>query len=187
MPSAAAAHHPARPLPFERLPAMLRPSSALMRYYAVRSFSAGPAFFVLMLLGWFKYRTLRYDLDDQGITARWGMLFRREVSLTYARIQDIHLTSNVIERWLGLAKIQVQTASGSASAELTIEGVHGYDALRDFLYSRMRGAKEGRPGASPVAGALTGDVAHDLERALRDVAGELRALRESLAVERRDA
>jgi putative membrane protein len=45
---------------------------------------------------------------------RWGILFRREISLTYARIQDIQLSSNLVERWLGLAKIQLQTASGSS-------------------------------------------------------------------------
>jgi putative membrane protein len=57
---------------------------------------------------------------------RWAYLFRREVSLTYARIQDLHLVSNVIERWLGLGRIQVQTASGSAEAEMTIEGLQDY-------------------------------------------------------------
>jgi putative membrane protein len=85
------------------------------------------------------YRSLRYEVDAEGITMRWGVLFRREVSLTYARIQDIHLSSNVVERWLGLARVQLQTASGSASAEMTIEGIRDVDAMRDFLYSRMRG------------------------------------------------
>ena len=50
--------------------------------------------------------------DEEGISVRWGILFRREINLTYARIQDIHLRSNFIERWLNLARIEVQTASG---------------------------------------------------------------------------
>ena len=57
---------------------------------------------------------------------RWGILFRREITLTYARIQDIHLTSNLVERWLRLARIQIQTASASASAEMTLEGLHEF-------------------------------------------------------------
>ena len=35
----------------------------------------------------------------------WGILFRREVIIQFARIQDIHLRSNVVERWLGLGRI----------------------------------------------------------------------------------
>jgi len=47
-----------------------------------------------------------------------GILFRREVNLTYARIQDIHLRSGLIQRWLRLANVQIQTASGSSGPEL---------------------------------------------------------------------
>jgi putative membrane protein len=175
--SALAAHGAASPL---RLPAELRPHAHLLRYYVLQSLLAGPAFFVLAGVLYFKYRSLRYALDGEGITMRWGILFRREISLTYARIQDIHVTSNVVERWLGLAKIQVQTASGSAAAEMTIEGIREVDALRDFLYSRMRGAQDA--GAS-AAGALAaaeppadGEL-YELAATLREIAAEVRALR----------
>ncbi|HEX9223095.1 MAG TPA: PH domain-containing protein, partial [Candidatus Acidoferrales bacterium] len=83
--------------------------------------------------------TLRYRFDAEGIHMRVGLLFRREVNLTYARIQDIHLRSGIIQRWLGLANLQVQTASGSAGPELVIEGFKEFEAIRDFLYTRMRG------------------------------------------------
>lgn len=79
---------------------------------------------------------------------RWGVLFRREIHLTSARIQDIHLSSNVVERWLGLARIEIQTASGSAKAEMTIHGVRESEELRDFLYSRMRGVGPGSTGST---------------------------------------
>ncbi len=167
--------------PFGRLPATLAPDAALMKYYALASLLAGPAFPVLLLYHWFRYRTLRYEVDQEGITMRWGILFRREVSLTYARIQDIHLTSNVVERWLGLAKIQVQTASGSAAAEMTIEGLPRFGAVRDFLYSRMRGARDRTSaGAGEAAGALPGASADQLAEVLRDIAAEVRSLRRAL-------
>ena len=57
---------------------------------------------------------MRYRFDTDGIHMRWGIVFRRDVLLNYSRIQDIHLRSNLIERWLGLARIEIQTASGSA-------------------------------------------------------------------------
>lgn len=177
----------------DRLPVVLRPQRSLLKYYVVSSLMMGPLFFFALVPLYFKFRSLRYEVDGEGIAMRWGILFRREVSLTYARIQDIQLTSNFIERWLGLARIQVQTASGSASAEMTVEGVHEYDAMRDFLYSRMRGARgeadharSGPVGPRAAAGAgraaLTGPAAdagvlEELTGTLHEIAAELRALR----------
>jgi membrane protein YdbS with pleckstrin-like domain len=179
-------------LPLDRLPVVLAPGAQLMKYYALSSLLVGPFFPLALVPLYFRYRTLRYDVDDEGITMRWGILFRREVSLTYARIQDIHLTSNVVERWLGLARVQVQTASASATAEMTIEGLPQVERMRDFLYARMRGARyageaavdgadaTGAAPASAAVGAAGG--AHDAELAatLNLIAAELRALRATL-------
>lgn len=119
---------------------------------------------------------------------RWGILFRREVLLNYARIQDIHLVSNVVERWLGLARIQIQTASGSSTPEMTIEGVMEFEAVRDFLYSRMRGISEkaGRSevqtgaGTPRLGGVFSNSEVAELAVALQAVTSELRAIREIL-------
>jgi uncharacterized protein len=88
---------------------------------------------------YFRFHTLRYRFDAEGIHMKVGILFRREVNLTYTRIQDIHLRSNILQRWLGLGNVQVQTASGSSGPELVIEGFKEFEAIRDFLYTRMRG------------------------------------------------
>jgi putative membrane protein len=164
-------------LPFSSLPVTLAPDRALLTYYMLGSLLLGPFFIFALAFGWFRYRTLRYDIDEQGITMRWGILFRREVSLTYARIQDIQLSSNVVERWLGLAKIQLQTASGSSGAEMTIEGVREVDALRDFLYARTRGASLSTRPPSGAASVAVGRDVDELAEALNAVAAELRALR----------
>ena len=183
-------------LSLEKLPVEIRPSGALLRYYALSALVAGPGYPVLFAFLFFRYRTLRYRIDEDGISMRWGALFRREVSLNYGRIQDIHLSSNVVERWLGLGKIQVQTASASAKAEMTIEGVPELRAMRDFLYTRMRGARGGEGAGALAAGSDGGAVAgaedgaqapagagggeDELTRTLREVAAEVRALRASL-------
>jgi putative membrane protein len=186
-------------LPFQALPAELRPDGSLLVYYALLALVAGPAAPFLAVYLYFRFRTLRYALDAEGLTMRWGILFRREVSLTYARLQDIHLTSNLVERWLGLGRVQLQTASGSSEAEVTLEGVKEFEAMRDFLYARMRGARghataEALPGgrvppgaralsephALPEASAPVASAA-ELTGALREVAAEVRALRAALA------
>jgi membrane protein YdbS with pleckstrin-like domain len=162
----------------------ISPDARLLKYYLLGSLLIGPFFWVILIPSYFRYHTLRYRFDEEGVSMRWGILFRREITLNYARIQDIHLTSNIVERWLGLAKIQIQTASGSASAEMTIEGLPEYEAIRDFLYIRMRGARERGPGrAAPVLAHVADPVAPgtaglaELTETLRDVAAELRALR----------
>jgi uncharacterized protein len=149
-----------------------RPSPALFKYYVLSSFLFGPFFLFPLVYLYFRYHTMRYEFDEEGISMRWGILFRREITLTYARIQDIHLTSNVIERWLRLARIQIQTASASAAAEMTIEGLHEFETVRDFLYTKMRGVRAGQ--------ATTAAPKDDLASALREVAAELRAVREAL-------
>lgn len=118
-----------------------RPDPMLFRYYLWTALLTGPFSPIVFTGLWFRYTTLRYKFDDSGVSMSWGVLFKQEVYLTYRRIQDIHLTRNVLQRWMGLAKISLQTASGSSKAEMAIEGVLRAEELRDFLYSRMRGAK----------------------------------------------
>lgn len=163
----------------ENIAQIERPDRSLMTYYALASLLAGPVFFVPLLVSYFRYHTLRYRFDDEGVSMSWGILFRREIHLTFARIQDIHLSSNLVERWLGLARIQIQTASGSSKAEMTIEGVPNFLEVRDFLYSRMRGAK---PTVAPKlsnAGSATEDFP-ELAHLLTQTAEELRAIRQLL-------
>lgn len=156
-----------------------RPHRNLLRAYVIRSLLTGPLIVVVLPVLYFRYKTLRYTFDDEGISMRWGILFRREVSLTYTRIQDIHLTSGPLLRWFGLADIHVQTAAGSASAEMKVEGLRNYEAVREFLYSRMRGHGSADERAA-AADDSDGDDAIRIVRALGEVRDELRATRLAL-------
>jgi putative membrane protein len=150
-----------------------------MKLYFIRSVLSGPGIFFALPYLFFRYHTLRYRFDAEGIHARWGILFRQEVNLAYARIQDIHLTSGFVQRWLKLADVQVQTASGSATPELVIEGFKEFEAIRDYLYTRMRGYQKGRGAEKPDVRAEA-DQSTPLVRALREVRDELRAAREAI-------
>lgn len=153
----------------------------MWKLYIIRSILSGPGIIVALPFLFFRYHTLRYRFDEEGVHMKVGILFRRGVNLTYARIQDIHLRSGFIQRWLGIADVQVQTASGNAGAELVIEGFKQFEEIRDFLYSRMRGAKLGtlastaRSSAPALPGLDAGMAATLLE--IRD---ELRRTREAL-------
>lgn len=159
-----------------------RPAPILMWYYVICAcLTVFGAPFVLLPL-WFKYETLRYKFDDKGISMSWGILFRRETLLTYRRIQDIHLTRNILQRWLGLATVGIQTASGAATAEMSIEGILEAEALRDFLYAKMRGAKGLDDDGDDQAATADGSADESL-LLLRDIRDSLK----SLAERRKDA
>lgn len=145
-----------------------RPDRSLLWYYVFIAALSGPLFPVTFLPLLFKYETLKYRFDDDGVSMSWGILFRREVYLTYRRIQDIHLNRNLIQRWMGLATVSVQTASGSATPEMSIEGVLQADELRDYLYRQMRGAKGEVLTDHTKVGAAPADEALVLLREIRD-------------------
>jgi putative membrane protein len=150
-----------------------RPDPALMTYYFIIAALtvAGFPFVILPLL--FKYYTLKYNFDDKGVSMSWGVLFHREIYLTYRRIQDIHVSRNFIHRWLGLASVAIQTASGTSGAEMTVEGIRNPEVLRDYLYTKMRGAR-GESESTEEEEAPAGDEALTLLTEIRD---ELRTMR----------
>ncbi len=117
------------------------PSSRLLTYYILSSLLSGPLIVISLPFLWMRYMTLRYEFEESGLRMRVGMLFRNETITAYRRIQDIHLTSNVLQRWLGIASISIQTASASMAPEIVIEGVSEPEKLRDWLYQRLRGTQ----------------------------------------------
>jgi uncharacterized membrane protein YdbT with pleckstrin-like domain len=151
----------------DAIQSITRPHPRLLRQYVLQALLSGPLSPLLLVILYFRYKTMEYRFDEHGVSKRYGILIRREVNLTYARIQDIHLSSGPIQRWLGLCDVQVQTASGNAGAELVIEGLLEYEAIRDFLYTRMRGVRDDKHDEGPIT-------------LLREIRDELRATREAL-------
>ena len=166
--------------------ALERPHPALWTYYIICSILTGPGIVATLPYLFFRYHTLRYRFDGEGIHMKVGLLFRREVNLTYARIQDIHLRSGILQRWLGLASLQVQTASGSAGPEMVIEGFKEYEAIRDFLYTRMRGyqAHPGAPTSAGISGGATEGKPLEIVPLLLGIRDELRRTREAIEAAR---
>ncbi len=170
---------PRDPEPF-RPDSLTRPDPALLRYYTLVSAFFLVFFPLVFLPSYLRYKSLRYRLDDDGVSMSWGVLNKRETYLTYRRLQDIQVSQGLLQRKLGLAEVHLHTASGSAGAEMKLEGITRPERLRDFLYARMRGAEEGsaasgRPGPAP--GPTSGASPHRDEalRLLTQIRDELRA------------
>ena len=121
--------------------ALERPSPRLLTYYILTGLLSGPACFIVIPALIIRYNTLRYQFEETGLRMQLGLFFKREVVIAFRRIQDIHVSRNLIQRWLGIASVSVQTASGNAMPEIVLEGITDPDSVRDWLYERMRGAK----------------------------------------------
>lgn len=156
--------------------AIERPVPALLAYYAIVSLLGSVAFPFLLAVLYFRYHSLRYRFDDEGVSMQVGVLFRREMHVTYAKMQDIHLSRGLLERWLGIGTVRVQTAGAGAMGDLTIVGTRQAEAIRDYLYASMRGVRDTSEGSS------TQPADGDAASLLRAIAGELDRTRE--AVER---
>ncbi|HEX7447004.1 MAG TPA: PH domain-containing protein, partial [Pirellulales bacterium] len=83
---------------------------------------------------------------------------------------------NLLQRWLGLATVSVQTAAGGSGPEMSIEGILLADELRDFLYTKMRGARD-HLSPEPAGGAPAAD-ALVLLREIRDALARQSAARD---------
>jgi uncharacterized membrane protein YdbT with pleckstrin-like domain len=167
------------PVP-ENIRALERPHPVLWTYYVIISFLTGPGIVATLPYLFFRYHTLRYRFDAEGIHMKVGILFRREINLTYARIQDIHLRSGILQRWLGLANVQIQTASGSAGPELVIEGFKEYEVIRDFLYTRMRGYQSHTTISAPAVSTISSPAAPQPSAADAEVVSLLLNIRDEL-------
>lgn len=197
--------------------AIERPDPALLKLYILRAmvpflglavsscFVYGatlPIIALIFLPMYFRYHTLRYRFDDAGVAVSWGYFFRSETYLTFEKIQDIHLTRGLFERWLGIGTVAIQTASGSSEAEEALVGLREFDRVRDFLYSRMRvGLRSGTPesagtalpagGTASAAAPLAPTGTHGAADAaalltvLKQIHEEVIALRQSIEAARR--
>jgi putative membrane protein len=154
-----------------RVKAITRPEPALLWLYAISALPMLCAWPIAMVPLYFRYHTLWYRFGDEGLAMGVGILFRREQQLTYARMQDIHVSQNLLERWLGIGTVTVQTAGAGAGGNLTIVGVRDVEAVRDFLYAKLRGVRhdaEARPAAqAPAADAVLVEIRDALTAAAK--------------------
>ncbi|MBC3760443.1 PH domain-containing protein [Quadrisphaera oryzae] len=81
-------------------------------------------------------RAIGYAEREEDLLVRRGILFRSLAVVPYGRMQYVDVSAGPLERWLGIATVQLHTAS--ASSDATIPGLRPEEAarLRDRLSRR---------------------------------------------------
>jgi membrane protein YdbS with pleckstrin-like domain len=155
--------------------------------------------FTLMLVR-FDYEMRWYIVTDRSLRIRTGLWDIREMTMTFANIQQITVEQGPLQRLLGLADVLVRTAGGGAGGEHEAQqkgqhqlmhlgffhGVDNAEEIRDLIQDRMRllrGGGLGDPDDHDAA-ALTGakersasPTVFRLNEAIAEFAREAQALR----------
>ncbi len=172
-------HAHLEPVNDEEIYKLSRPHKNLFKLYIIYSLTSLFLFPFVLIPMYFRYYTLRYKFDSEGISIAYGIFWRRESYVTYSRIQDIHVTRNIFERWFGLGTVAIQTASGSANSEESISGMMEFEQIRNFLYARMRGINS--PQKTNQVSAVQANTASEEELVLlTSIRDEIRGTRQAL-------
>ncbi|KAE8763858.1 PH domain-containing protein [Georgenia thermotolerans] len=97
---------------------------------------------VVALAGWLLWliprqvRAMGYAEADDDLLIRTGILFRSLTVVPYGRMQFVDVKAGPLDRWCGVAEVQLHTASAHSDAK--IEGLPPAEAarLRDRLTAR---------------------------------------------------
>lgn len=136
-----------------------------------------------------------YVVTDRSLRVREGVVVVREMTISFANIQDVAVTQGPLERMLGIANVRVTTAGGGGGAgaghgartptsyslhQAWFRGIANAEEIRDLVIARQRALKDSGLGdpddlATPAAMDLDAPVLD----ALRAVLEEARALRQA--------
>lgn len=91
---------------------------------------------VSALVGW---RTRTWELTDDGVILRGGLMRRRCLQVPYEHIHTVNMSSSLIERIFGLMTLDLDTGAAESEGDLTrIKGLKAgmAHALREELFHR---------------------------------------------------
>ena len=95
-----------------------------------------------------RYRRWRWRMTSRALELEHGVLVRQVRALPYVRIQHIDVEHGPLDRWLGLARLEVHTASVTA----TLPGLPADEApgIRAALLQFAASAVTGTQGDDAV-------------------------------------
>ena len=141
------------------------------------------------------YEMRWYIVTDRSLRIREGIFGVREMTLTFANVQNISIRQGPLQRLLGIADVVVKTAGGGSSTAHgeggggggesmhtgTLRAVDNAEQVRDLILDRLRHFRDAGLGDPDDAHAATEAAAMTAADAARELLAEARALRRALA------
>ena len=137
----------------------------------------GLAVLVVLFIIWTRlyYGSMWYELHDDEMRWKRGVIFRRTGIVPYNRITNIDIRQGPVMRALHISTLSIQTAgySGKAQSEIRIEAIVEAEELRELIRTMVRVSSGGDgTGSGPAAPRLAKEQAD-----LKQVLEEMRAIR----------
>jgi len=91
--------------------------------------------FIISILGFPKKG---YLLREKDISYKTGLIYYKQISVTFNRIQHVEVSQGILAKFFGLSSVKIFTAGGSAS-DLSIPGLLTADAqkLKAFISEKI--------------------------------------------------
>jgi membrane protein YdbS with pleckstrin-like domain len=138
-----------------------------------------------------EYEKRWYVVTDRSLRVREGVVIVREMTVSFANIQDVAVTQGPIERLLGLSNVRVTTAGGGGHTQnkqagpnlhqAWFRGIDNAEEVKNLILERLRALKDSGLGhrEETVATATSAPAGTAFRDALSAVLDEARALRQS--------
>ncbi len=132
-----------------------------------------------MLLTGPYYRSLSYEIQDDEVIVRAGVLTKSVKHVPYRTVTNLTVKRDILDRWLGLGTLNIQTAgmSGQTGAEERLVGLPNVQEVYEMVVTELR---RFRGGMAPTAAEVEGAPAVASADALSAILAEVRAIRQSL-------
>jgi putative membrane protein len=128
------------------------------------------------------YRRFEYRLTDDGLEIASGVVSRRNREIPLRRIQNVDISRNLIQRALGIAVLDLETAGGGATeASLRFVGYDEAKRLQREIQRLKRGAAQSEADGEPTETGATGLAEEDQEELLFELATAELALLSALS------
>lgn len=119
-----------------------------------------------------------YLVGDRSLRVSQGAIIRREVTLSYANVQNIEVLQGPLERLFGIKSVTISTAGGAAVAgghtshEVVLAGITDADAVRELILGMVK--KQRDAGLGEAKSSSPESINAELLAEVRDAAVVLR-------------
>jgi membrane protein YdbS with pleckstrin-like domain len=137
-----------------------------------------------------------YLVTDRSLRIREGVINVREMTVNFANIQNLSISQGPVQRLLGIADLQVETAGGGGAVRqeqatqnlhlAKFRGVNNANEVRELIQDRLRRLKDSGLGDPEEATALRPTspamlpATPEIRTLLTEILSESTALRRSL-------
>jgi uncharacterized membrane protein YdbT with pleckstrin-like domain len=134
--------------------------------------------FALILIGPY-YRSLRYEVQDDEVVVNAGIWTKSVKHVPYRTVTNMQVKRDVVDRWLGIGTLNIQTAgmSGQTGAEERLVGLSNVQEVYESVAEELR---RFRGGMAPTQADIEVEPAAALPDGLGEILAEVRAIRKSL-------